>query len=237
MQRLNCSLKELKFAPGGTDAEQMTFSGYGAVFGNVDAYGDVILPGAFAQSLTDARSGKAAWPVMLLQHGGLGLGAQDLTPIGIWTDIAEDEVGLRVTGRLAETPRGREVHSLMRMEPRPAIDGLSIGYVAREWESGGKPGEPRRRLKRIELIEISPVTFPANARARVDQVKSVPDIRLAERALREAGFSRTQAKAVLAEGFSALPLRDAEDAHNGGADAVAALLRRNIATIKTSARR
>lgn len=37
MQRLNCSLKELKFAPGETDAEQMTFSGYGAVFGNVDA--------------------------------------------------------------------------------------------------------------------------------------------------------------------------------------------------------
>ena len=24
MQRLNCSLKELKFAPGGTEAEQMT---------------------------------------------------------------------------------------------------------------------------------------------------------------------------------------------------------------------
>ena len=234
MQRLNCSLKELKFAPGETDAEQMTFSGYGAVFGNVDAYGDVILPGAFTQSLTDAGAGKAAWPVMLLQHGGLGLGAQDLTPIGIWTDITEDEVGLRVTGRLAETPRGREVHSLMRMEPRPAIDGLSIGYVAREWDSGGKPGEPRRRLKRIELIEISPVTFPANARARVNQVKGVPDIRLAERALREAGFSRTQAKAVLAEGFSALPLRDAE---GEGADAVAALLRRNIATIKTSARR
>ena len=111
MQRLNCSLKELKFAPGGTDAEQMTFSGYGAVFGNVDAYGDVILPGAFTQSLTDARSGKAAWPVMLLQHGGLGFGAQDLTPIGIWTDIAEDEVGLRVTGRLAETPRGRALGS------------------------------------------------------------------------------------------------------------------------------
>lgn len=237
MQRLNCSLKELKFAPGETDAEQMTFSGYGAVFGNVDAYGDVILPGAFTQNLADARSGKAAWPVMLLQHGGLGLGAQDLTPIGIWTDIAEDEVGLRVTGRLAETPRGREVHTLMRMEPRPAIEGLSIGYVAREWMPGGKPDEPRRRLKRIELVEISPVTFPANARARVDQVKGVPDIRLAERALREAGFSRTQAKAVLAEGFKALPLRDAEDAHNRGADAVAALLRRNIATIKTSARR
>ena len=122
----------------------------------------------------------------------------------------------------------------INMEPRPAIDGLSIGYVARQWEPGGKPDEPRRRLKRIELIEISPVTFPANARARVEQVKGVPDIRLAERALREAGFSRTQAKTVLAEGFSALPLRDAE---GEGADAVAALLRRNIATIKTSARR
>ena len=76
-----------------------------------------------------------------------------------------------MSGTLADTTRGREVYALMKMTPRPAIDGLSIGYVAREWESSRTPDPLRRRLTRLDLIEISPVTFPANARARVDQVK------------------------------------------------------------------
>ncbi len=50
MNRLDCSLVELKFAPGDDAAEAMTFEGYGAVFGNVDSCGDVIEPGAFAKS-------------------------------------------------------------------------------------------------------------------------------------------------------------------------------------------
>ena len=171
MQRLTCSLRELKCASGETDADRMRFAGYGAVFGNVDADGDLILPGAFQHSLARAQAGHTPWPVMLLQHGGGRLDAGDLTPIGVWTDLREDEVGLRVSGTLADTTRGREVHTLMKMAPRPAIDGLSIGYVAREWESSRTPDPPRRRLTRLDLIEISPVTFPANARARVDQVK------------------------------------------------------------------
>ena len=43
--------------------------------------------------------------------------------------------------------------------------------MAREWESSRTPDPPRRRLTRLDLVEISPVTFPANARARVDHVK------------------------------------------------------------------
>jgi hypothetical protein len=38
---------------------------------------------------------------------------------------------------------------------------------------GTKPTEPRRRLKRIDVVEISPVTFPANAKAKVTNVKSI----------------------------------------------------------------
>jgi HK97 family phage prohead protease len=210
MQRLNCNLIELKLSSGESGSEAMTFNGYGAVFNNVDAYGDVIVPGAFADYLSQIKSGKVPWPAMLLQHGGWGMNADDITPIGIWTDLSEDGTGLRVTGKLADTPRGREVYALMKMEPRAAIDGLSIGYIPKEWEPRSKPEDPRRKLKRIDLVEISPVTFPANGKARVDEVKSDLDIRIAERALREAGFSRTQAKAILAEGFKSLPLRDAE---------------------------
>lgn len=219
---LNCGLIELKFAPADAGADAMSFDGYGAVFGNVDAYGDIIEPGAFAGFLSDVQAGKQNWPAMLLQHGGYGMTAEDMTPIGVWTSLAEDGKGLKVSGKLADTPRGREVYGLLKMTPRPALDGLSIGYIAKEWEPRSKPDDPRRRLKRIDLIEISPVTFPANGKARVDQVKSGLSIRDAERALRDVGFSQSEAKAILASGFKAMPQRDVEDYGE-----LAALIRRN----------
>jgi len=199
MERLSCTLGELKFASD--DAEAMSFEGYGAVFGNVDSYGDVIEPGAFAQYLAAVKGGGQQWPAMLLQHGGYGMTAEDMTPIGVWTDLAEDGKGLRVAGKLADTPRGREVYALMKMDPRPAINGLSIGYIAKEWEMRSKPEDPRRKLKRIDLLEISPVTFPANGKARVSAVKSIEDVasvRDAEEFLSALGLSKTQAVALIA---------------------------------------
>lgn len=232
MQHLNCGLIELKLAGSDSGADVMSFSGYGAVFGNVDSYGDVIEPGAFAQYLSDVKSGKQQWPAMLLQHGGYGMTSEDMTPIGIWTDLAEDGHGLKVAGQLAETPRGREIYSLLKMSPRPAIDGLSIGYVAKEWEQRSKPEDPRRRLKRIDLMEISPVTFPANGKARVSAVKSadIPEREFERMLMRDAGFSRSEAQLIINEGFkSYLAKRDA-----GGQeiDELAALIQRNTAALR-----
>lgn len=208
---------EFKFAPvdAGAEASTKSFTGYGAVFNNVDAYGDVIMPGAFSQYLADAKAGRQPWPAMLSQHGGMGLSVDDMTPVGVWTDLAEDGTGLKATGTLADTPRGSELYALMKMAPRPAIDGLSIGYIPKEWEPRSKPDDPRRRIKRIDLLEISPVTFPANRLARVSSVKSLDDLeRLAdvESYLREAGgFSRGEAKALIARIKAALSRDEADD--------------------------
>lgn len=230
MRRLDIGLIELKLAPSEDGGDAMTFTGYGAVFNNVDAYGDVIEPGAFSSYLSDVQSGKQNWPAMLSQHGGYGMTADDMTPVGVWSELSEDGKGLKVTGKLADTARGRDLRTLMKMEPRPAINGLSIGYIPKEWEPRSKPDDPRRRIKRIDLIEISPVTFPANSKARVDSVKSADSIRArdAERALRDAGFSANEAKAILAEGFDAV-LRDAGSDPEGVAELKAALERANAA--------
>lgn len=201
MQHVQARLHEVKLAAG--DGVAGEFSGYGAVFGNIDAYGDVIAPGAFADTLASGRQ-RDTWPAMLSHHGGFGLGADDLTPVGIWTELGEDGHGLKVKGKLADTPRGRELHALMKMDPRPAIDGLSIGYIAKEWSPRSKPEDPRRTLKKVDLIEISLVTFPANPRARVQSVKSGLTTRDAEKALRDAGFSAREAKAIIAEGFNGI---------------------------------
>lgn len=214
IERMVCALGEVKFADDAVATRK--FSGYGAVFKNIDSYGDAIEPGAFANFLSDVKSGKQPWPAMLSQHGGFGLTAQDMTPIGVWTSLSEDGHGLVVEGELAGTPRGEELGILMKMKPRPAIDGLSIGYVAKEWEPRGKPEEPRRRLKRIDLIEISPVTFPANRKARVKDVKSIEEITSladAEGWLREAcGLSKSEAVTLVSrvKSFGSLR-RDSDD--------------------------
>ena len=208
-------LREIKFDASPDDAGQKTrtFSGYGAAFNNVDAYGDVIVPGAFADFLADAKAGKQPWPSMLSQHGGWGMTADDMTPVGVWQDLSEDGAGLRVTGQLADTPRGNELDTLMRMTPRPAIDGLSIGYIPKKYEPRSKPEDPRRRITQIDLIEISPVTFPANRNARISSIKSIADmdsITELEDLLRDAGgFSRTQAKSIIAR-IKCSDLRDAD---------------------------
>lgn len=210
LMRAEIGLGEIKFAADDGD-EAMTFSGYGAVFGNIDSYGDVIDKGAFKKSLGEARK-QGMMPPMLSQHGGWGVTADDLMPIGIWTEMEEDDKGLLVKGKLADTQRGLEAYKLLKMTPRPAINGLSIGYRARKFTIGTKPDEPRRRLHEVELIEISLVTLPANPKARVGSVKSGDGlgIRDAEKALREAGFSSNEAKAILAKGFGAIGHREGD---------------------------
>lgn len=213
MQNLTCTLRELKFAAD-EGAQAMSFTGYGAVFGNVDSYGDVIEAGAFSKFLADVKSGNQPWPAMLSQHGGWQMSAEDITPIGVWTDFAEDGHGLKVTGQLADTPRGLEMYKLMKMSPRPAIDGMSIGYIAKEWEPRSKPEDPKRKLKRIDLIEVSIVTRPANGKARVESVKNDWTERDFERLLtRDAGLSRSEALVVINQGFKSLiAMRDAGSA-------------------------
>ena len=230
MHHTACLLRELKLAPA-ESGEAMTFEGYGAVFGNVDSYGDVIEPGAFASFLADVKNGKQNWPAMLSQHGGYGMNADDMTPIGVWMELYEDGTGLKVKGKLADTPRGRELHALMKMEPRPAIDGLSIGYIPKEWEVRTMREDPRRRIKRIDLIEISPVTFPANGKARVASVKSLEELSSLseiETFLREAGgFSRNEAKALIARIKSA-----GRDEAVDDLEQITAALRGNLKNLK-----
>jgi len=220
---------EAKFAAGDGPG---SFTGYGAVFGNLDGYGDVIVKGAFKDTLREAKRA-GDWPSMLLQHGGFLGGAQDLTPIGLWTAMEDADTGLRLEGQLADTPRGQEVHALLKMTPRPAMTGLSIGYIAKKFTVGTKPDEPRRTLEKIELLEVSLVTRPANARARIGAVKAIEEriaaidkLSEAEEVLRDAGFSRRQAT-MFASRLKALAQRD-----SAGSSEVAMLMRRNIAILQ-----
>ncbi|TDN50435.1 HK97 family phage prohead protease [Azoarcus indigens] len=168
--------------------EDGKIEGYGSVFGVRDSYDDVIAAGAFAATLA-AHKAAGTMPAMLWQHDAD-------RPIGIWTDMGEDERGLRMQGQLAlETVLGKEAHALLKLG---ALNGLSIGFVSKQWAYDRD--SDIRTLTEIELWEVSLVTFPANTAARVTGVKSSEDIAApkdAERILRDAGFSKADATAFV----------------------------------------
>ena len=171
------------------------FSGYGAVFGNVDWYNDVILPGAFAKSL-EKWAEKNKMPPVLWNHN-------DGEPIGVYTSIYEDEKGLFVEGRLLidDVPRAKSTHALLKAG---AIDGLSIGYKTKK---ANQQTNGIRELIELDLGEISIVTMPANEESLITSVKSkledgeLPTLPEFEKFLRESGFSKTQATAIAGKGL------------------------------------
>ena len=177
--------------------DEGTFEGYASLFGIEDLARDVVLPGAFAASL--ARRGTAGIR-LLFQH-------DPSEPIGVWLDIAEDERGLFVRGRLMpEIARAREVLALVRAG---AVDGLSIGFRIVRGLRDRTTG--LRRLEEIDLWEISVVTFPMQPAARISDVKAgvargvLTTQRQLERWLtRDAGLSRSDARTLLGSGFRSL---------------------------------
>jgi len=184
--------------------EDGTFEGYGSVFGNVDAHGEIVARGAFEDTIREKGANGIA---LLWQHNAR-------EPIGAYEEIREDDTGLFMRGRLAlKTQRGLEAYELMKMG---AVTGLSIGFVPQRMEIDEE--NDTVTLTQLDLWETSIVTFPANDAARVSAVKmfgagETPEPKLLERALRdEIGMSKQQAKAFMADGYKGISdRRDAED--------------------------
>ena len=180
-----------------------TFEGYASLFDREDLGRDIVAKGAFRETL---KHRGLSGVKMLFQH-------DPNQPIGVWEVLHEDARGLFARGRLmTEVAKAREILSLMRAG---AIDGLSIGFRAIKGVRDKRTGI--RRLQKIDLWEISVVTFPMLPEARVGSVKSqpfagrAPSEREFERWLtQDAGFSRSEARAVMRKGFKGLScLRDA----------------------------
>lgn len=158
--------------------EEGLISGYGSIFGAVDSYGSVMMPGCFADSLAK-HSADGTAPKGLWQH-------EFESPILVWTEVAEDETGLRCSGKLIlEVEKAREALALYKSG---AIEGLSIGfdYVDREdvppdeAAARGFDLDPERVnpetgmfefVHAADLWEISLVTFNSCPDAVVDEVR------------------------------------------------------------------
>lgn len=175
------------------------FSGYASVFGVKDSYDDIVIKGAFVQSLNNWQA-RGKMPPVLWQHNRGEV-------IGVWHKLYEDEHGLYGEGQLFinDIAKAKEAHTLLKYG---AIDGLSIGYSLDKWAFDEE--KQAYELLEIDLKEISIVTMPANEASRIDAVKTVleqgqlPTLSEFEKFLREAGFSKSQAVTIASHGLRKL---------------------------------
>lgn len=193
---------ELKFDD---ESEPGHFKGYASKFDGNDSFDDTILPGAYKQTIKRKRS-----PHMFINHLSREI------PVGDWLKLEEDKVGLIVEGLIDFNHlQGTSLHSAMK---RKAMSGLSIGYNIPKGGSEPKnPEEPwaGRIISKIDLIEISVVTRPADDKARISQVKteidSIENLRDCELFLRDAGgLSRSMAVAFVGQ-FKAICQSDSDE--------------------------
>jgi HK97 family phage prohead protease len=180
------------------------FEGFGSVFGNVDSYKEIVAPGAFTETLAAWKSTGRLPPVLWQHRSG--------EPIGPYLDMVEQPIGLWVKGQLLvdDVQRAKEARALMKAK---AVNGLSIGFVTREDSYDRVTGI--RTLKKVDLWEVSVVTFPANPAAQISSVKSAIDaiqsLSDAEAFLRDVGrLSKAQATAFIGR-FKSLSGRSDSD--------------------------
>jgi len=134
-----------------------TFSGYASTFGNIDRVNDVVMEGAFKESLKEMK------PMLLWQH-------QWDEPIGIFIECYEDEKGLFVKGKMPlddDLVRGRVVPQMKI----GSVKSMSIGYSVEKWTR--EEDSNITYLNSVKLWEISLVTIPANPKAEVTDMKSI----------------------------------------------------------------
>ena len=170
-----------------------SFSGYAAVFGNLDMGGDIVERGAFKEFVT-TRDNQMR---VLYMH-------DSRNPIGK-AMVKEDSKGLAFDGTLVlEDALARKAYAYMKAG---ILDGMSIGFDVLEG-GGAVDASGIRRLTKLKLWEISPVVFGMNPLAQIEAVKAalqITNIREFEDFLREAGgFSRAQAKMLASGGWSRL---------------------------------
>ncbi|MFC3101544.1 HK97 family phage prohead protease [Altererythrobacter lauratis] len=134
----------------------LRLAGYAALFDVPDGAGDIIVKGAFARTLAGRRTAT--------QHAAIPLYWQHRPEqrIGVVELAEEDERGLRIIAAI-DNPQSRAMAALLS----GAVNGLSFGYRAR----GFRPLPKGRVLEEIDLIEVSLVTHPLQAGARVHLVR------------------------------------------------------------------
>ncbi len=158
---------------------------------DVDDGLDIIMPGAFSKSLSTDSIRKRV--KMLWQH-------KHDYPIGKPTLMEElPQGGLMTESYVSRIQKGTDY---LTLASEGIITEFSIGFTTDE----SSYDKDIRKISDLTLFEYSPVTWGMNSNTQLLGIKSIDriDAREIERVLREAGLSRSQAKAIACAGVKSL---------------------------------
>ena len=164
-----------------SDGEYYLLEGYASVFGNIDSYGDIMVKGAFTESLAERL------PAFCYQHW-----MSDV--IGVIYEAKEDDKGLFIKAKIPkEHTQGKDVALLIKCG---GITEMSIGYVELDSIEEKIDGVEVVRVTKVKLYEVSPVTRAANDQAVFTSFKSANSVKELEEGLKSTGLSRKEAKII-----------------------------------------
>jgi HK97 family phage prohead protease len=150
------------------------FEGFASTFNNMDYDMDVILPGAFKNSLNSLKRKKEQLPI-LWQHDRkepIGIFQHDRKePIGIFSEIEENDEGLFVTGQMPWSDSFVKTRVIPQIKVG-SIKSMSIGFSVIDYEIDEHNNYIIYYLKELDLREISLVTMPANPKAIITDLKA-----------------------------------------------------------------
>lgn len=139
---------------------ERSFSCYGNVKGNIDHALDRVVDGAYRDSIA-AHKAAGTMPKFFWMHNPWD------TPVGVWTAMEEDSKGLYLEGKFSNTPKGNELYELYKDN---ALDSFSIGYRVNDEKWNNSLG--CNDLIKVDIREISAVTFACNEESRLVEIKS-----------------------------------------------------------------
>lgn len=144
-------------AKGLQEGKNLYIEGYAAVFGNVDTYKDILLPGACQKSITGPGASRIK---LCAQHKQTDI----IDVIGKVLELREDAKGLWFRAKVSNTTKGKDAAELVLDE---AIDEISIGFITIDFYMQ----DGIRYLKEIDIREISIVIRAANVEARIQSIE------------------------------------------------------------------
>ena len=145
----------------------------------------------------------------------------DAIPVGEWTMFEFDEDGMTASGRLyTNTTAGSDLYKVMTESPN-MFGGVSVGAYANEFAMVDADGEACNdyedgyfQITNGGLREVSVVMYPNNPKAEVSKLEffrpdGSADLKILEKALRDAGLSKKDAVAAASTFKKVLEQRDA----------------------------
>lgn len=142
-----------------------TISGYFSTYDRIpDSYGDIIAPGAFANTIKARKESGHPFPLCWNHDLDQIIGSVDPE------NIKETEKGPLMTASFFDTPLAQEKRELVKSG---VVYQFSFAYDVLDWgpvdlEDGTKANE----LRKLELFEISIVPIPANQHAVMTDIKA-----------------------------------------------------------------